>query len=242
MTTISDFLRGKGLLNEVTTSPTNHNFMNQVVQFDDDPNNVASGEATIIFSGPPVYGKKLGTKASFADCLVPIGAVQGFQDNETPNIQPFPEIGSRLKRMAVGMANYQVSISRVITYHSNLRNALYAWISKDDTINNLQFRQKPGSKDTDNKGDGHIITSESEITRVPFGLLLATVSAGGGVICQEYYEKCYLQNVGKGVQAGSGMIQENVSIFATRKVPASETIGTPLTATDTYIFREGKPY
>lgn len=252
MSSISGFLRKNGLLHAATTKPGDYNFLDQVVQFDDDPNRVASGEATIIFSGPPVYLKVPGTTGivdvtSFANYLVPIGAVQGFQENETPNIQPFPEVGSRLKRMAVGMANYQVSISRVITYHSNLRNALYAWLAKGTPElqakadgGGIEYRIAPGRKNASNQGDGHMITSESEITRLPFGILLATMTAGGDVVTQEYFEKCYIQNIGKAVQAGSGLIQENVGLFVTRKVAADIQIAATAAPTNRYIVKDGQ--
>lgn len=243
MGTISKFLKETtGLLNKAYTKAADANFMDNVVQFDEDPNHVASGEASIIFSGPPVFNKGGNINGkTFVDLLVPIGAVQGFQESETPNIQPFPEIGSRLKRMAVGMSSYQVSLSRVITFHSNLRNALYSWLPRvggDD----FAFRVKPGLTYTDDKtGDGHMITSESEIMRVPFGILLATMTAGGRVVTKEYFEKCYIQNVGKAVQAGSGLIQENVTLFVTRKVAAQGVNISELAdaAVDNYTVKEG---
>lgn len=233
---VQDFLHANGLLYDATTTASDYDFQNKVVQFDDDPNNVASGESTIIFSGPPVLAKAIaithGTNATVNDpnglggILVPIGAVQGWQESETPNVVPFPEIGSRLKRYAVGMANYSVSMSRVITMHSNLRNALYAWIAFLADNNaagtggpGLDFLMPPG-QDT-GAGHSHLTTSESDLMRVPFGLMAVLMSAGGEAISYEYYEKCYIQNIGKSVAAGQPLIQENVSITATRKVPVN---------------------
>jgi hypothetical protein len=56
---------------------------------------------------------------------------------------------------------------------------------------------------------------------VPFGLLTFTMTAGGVLVSREYYEKCYIQNLGKAIQAGQGIVQENVSIVCTRKVPCN---------------------
>lgn len=234
----ADFLRKAGLLYDAVSLASEYDYQNKVVQFDDDPNRVASGEATILFSGPPVLSKILGANTSpvlangtdIGKYLVPIGAVQGFQDSETPNIVPFPEIGSRLKRFAVGMASYQVSMSRVITLHSNLRHALYAWMALYDGGKDLKYIFAPGETFSQNEPtntgpseetNGHLTTSESDLMRIPFGLLLVTMSAGGHRISREYYEKCYVQNIGKSVGAGQPLIQENVSIICTRKVPCN---------------------
>lgn len=228
MATIAEFLRGDNganplgnLLYPVASGPQTYNFLERVVQFDDDPNNVASGEASIIFSVPPV----LATAAPFGlqNLMVPIGSVQGFSDNEVNNVQQFPEIGSRLKRTAFGMAQYQVQMSKVLTWHSNLRHALYAWIARmgaGGTDFALDFIRKP-AEDSPQAGSSHFTTMESEIIRVPFGLLSFVMTAGGVLVSREYYEKCYIQNIGKAVQAGQGIIQENVSIICTRKVPCN---------------------
>ena len=229
MTTVSQFLKNNGLLYDVYGQTTDqHDFFNKVVQFDDDPNNVASAEATVLFAGPPVLGKvPPGFAGTFAGLLVPIGAVQGFQDSETPNITPFPEIGSRLKRYAVGMANYQVSMSKVLTYHSNLKHALYSWMARmPNGVAADTFLFKPGegtgSEAPANQvaGSTHFTGVESDLFRVPFGLMLATITAGGYVISKEYFEKCYVANAGKAVQAGQAMILENVAVTVTRKLPA----------------------
>ena len=183
MASVADFLHNAGLLYDAVTKPVEYDYQNKVVQFDDDPNRVASGEATILFSGPPVLAKigkqtlvkgQLPAAFDIGEYIVPIGAVQGFQDSETPNIVPFPEIGSRLKRYAVGMATYQVSMSRVITLHSNLRNALYAWIALQPGAQPLDYISPPGELGDDEagiqrapaQGNGHLITSESDLILV----------------------------------------------------------------------------
>lgn len=216
MSSVSEFLKNNELLYKATTGVGDIDFINKVVQFDDDPNNFASGEATILFSGPPIY---MNPAEGFSNLLVPIGAVQGFQDNEQMNRQPVPELGSRLKRSAYGMGTVQMSIARVLTYHSNLRHALYAWISKLDDVPD-EFLFAPGEEDS--PGAAHFTTMDSDLMRVPFGLLLVTISAGGSRISREYFERCGLLNAGKASQAGAATISEQVSIEATRKVPANQ--------------------
>jgi len=214
MATISEFLKNNQLLHSATTNLQDYDFFNKVVQFDDDPNTVASGEATILFSGPPVFMRP---SENFADLLVPIGAVQGFQDNEQPNVTPFREVGSRLKRHAVGAADYTVNIGKILTYHSNLRHALYAWVAKLADKPN-EFIKAPG--ELNRPGKSHFTTMESDLFRMPFGLLLVTVTAGGNRVSNEYYERCLIANAGKAVQAGQALIQEQVALTVTRKVPA----------------------
>lgn len=228
MATIAEFLRGDNganpvgnLLYPVTSDPNNYNFQDNVVQFDDDPNNVASAEASIIFAVPPVLSSAVAAlgPAGLASVMVPIGSVQGFSDQEMNNLQMVPEVGSRLKRTAFGMAQYQVSMSKVLTWHSNLRHACYAWIARmGGGRYSLDFIRKPGESDPA-AGASHFTTMESEIIRVPFGLLTFTMTAGGVLVSREYYEKCYIQSIGKTIQAGQAIIQENVQIGLVRKVP-----------------------
>ena len=223
MTTVSEFLKKGGFLYPTTKGLEDYDFVNNQVGFDDDPNNVASGEATIIYAGPPVFmnsGNGDYSAVDFGKLLVPIGAVQGFSDSEQPAVQPFPEIGSRLKRYAVGMATYQIQMSKVLTYFDNLRHACYAWIPNLKGDQPTEFLFAPG-EEAGTAGHSHFTNMESDLMRVPFGILLATVTAGGNVISKEYYEKCLFGSAGKSVQAGSAIIQEQVAITVTRKVPAN---------------------
>jgi hypothetical protein len=227
MANISELLSSLNALYDTTKSTTDIDFFNKLVQFEDDPNNVASADATIIFSGPPVYSK-IGTDTGNA--LVPIGAVQGFNESETNGIMPFAEIGSRLKRTAASQAQYQLSLQRVLSYHSNLRYACYAWVPRLLNGATADVRLLPNESVDTALADGpasvgavsgaHFTTFESDIFRLPFGLMLATMTANGKLVSREYYERCQLLNAGKSVAAGQPMIQESVSIYAVRKVPA----------------------
>lgn len=248
---ISDLIKRVGALYPVVKTTDQLNAWEKVVQFEDDANKVASGDTTIAFSGPPVFLRPganptaLEAANTWEQYLVPLGALQGFSDNSTNGIMPFPEIGSRLKRAARGQASYQISIQRVLSYHSNILHACYAWLARLNNTNNLALYRTPGEASRpggaltgvlDTQGSSpHFTTFESEIFGVPFGMLLATLSADGTIISQEYYERCYLMNHGKQVGAGQPMIQEAVSIMASRKVPAN---GLTLTfaATDTAAY------
>lgn len=224
MTTISDLLKKVGALYGVTTNTANADPWNQMMQFEDDPNKVASGDTTMAFSGPPVFLKPTTDPAGFANLLVPIGALQGFNDNSTNGIAQFPEIGSRLKRAARGQATYQLSIQRVLSHHSNINYAMYAWLANLPGVNTgLEFHVLPGETKRPDGVAGnspHLTTFESELFGLPFGMLLATISGDGTVISQEYWERCFIMNHGKQVGAGQPLIQEGISLVAARKVPA----------------------
>lgn len=218
MTTISQFLKNQGLLHPVTTGINDYNHMNKVVQFDDDPNNVASGEATILFSGPPVLNPSGANAQNISELLVPIGAVQNFNDTQVPRIVPFNEMGSVLERQAGGTPQTQAQLGRVLTYHSNLAHAMYAWIAKISGDKPTQFMFAPG--ETSGPGKAHLTSMFSDLFRMPFGMLLVTVTAGGNIVSKEYYERCLIAQFGKTIQAGNPLIVEQMAMRVTRKVPA----------------------
>lgn len=148
-TSLADIMTG--YLYDTVTSLNNMDFFNKVVQFDDDPNNVASSDATFLFAGPPVLNPKNGwggvktgvnTALTVNDAgaitnsnlggimkyLKPIGAVQQYSLNQGRQIIPFTELGSRLKRQVVGSGMYNASMARVVTRSSNLKASLYSWL------------------------------------------------------------------------------------------------------------------
>jgi hypothetical protein len=233
MPSISEFLKNQKLLHKVTSGVSDYDFVNRQVGFDDDPNNVASAEASILFAGPPVFDNVGTSSKSFASMLVPIGAAQGFNDSEVPNVQMVPEMGSKLKRSAHGTATYSATIAKMLTYYENLRHACYAWMAElEDGLAPDKFLFAPGEADG-TPGHAHFTSMESDLFRVPFGLLLATVGAGGTLISREYYEKCYIGPVGKSYQAGQAIIMEQAQILVTRKVPANNiSLGTNLAGVD----------
>jgi hypothetical protein len=225
MASISELIRQVNGLYDVTTDVNKVDPFNQTVQFEDDSNFVASADTSFIFSGPPVFKKGATSLDAWANYLVPIGAMQNFSDNEQNGVQPFGEIGSRLKRTSRGQANYQLSLSRVVTFHSNMRHALYAWIAKMFPNTPIDFRVKPGD-DSPSGQPGvsvpstHFNSMESDLYGLPTGMLLVTVGAGGVLISKDYYERCHILTAGKALNAGGPIIQEGVQLFVTRKVPA----------------------
>lgn len=207
----------QGFLYDTITDLTNMDCFNKVVQFDDDPNNVASGETTVILSGPPILRDYKGT--SIQDLLQPLGAVQQFSIQEGKQITVIRELGSKLARQAVGSGQYNVSMSRVLTKYGNIGYGLYAWLhpymSKvlGETDPSITLSIDPGAQ-----GTKHFVSPESEIFNIPFGLLCITGSGGGEVVNIQYLERCQYLGSGNSKTAGQSLIVENVNISVTRPV------------------------
>lgn len=230
MTTVNDFLKSIGQVQKTTTSITTHDFFNNVVQFDDSPNLVASGEASLLFSGPPLYPDsqggmgKGGNAQDIQSMLVPIGTVQGIQDAGTNGVVPFREVGSKIKRFARASADYRVTIGKILTYHSNLAHAFYAWMAQGTAASEnakMTYGLRPGMGSGADVESKHLFVLDSELFSIPFGLCLVTVTGGGTKCSVEYWEKCLIADYGKSIGAGQPMIQEQVSITMARKVAAN---------------------
>lgn len=228
-TNISDVL--SGFLYDTVTSLSNMDFFNKVVQFDDDPSRVATGDATFLFSGPPVlkpggYGPK---EKPVHELLKPVGAVQSYVLNEGRQIVPFSELGSKLKRYAAGQTQYSASMARVLTKSGNLDYALYSWLNDwlvnvmGDTSGALNLAIPPGANN-----DQQWVSKESDIYLIPFGLLAITGTAGGQIIHMEYLERCFIQGGGNSKAAGNPLVVDNVSILVTRPVPFVNDLGETL--------------
>jgi hypothetical protein len=238
---VSDIL--KGYLHKTVTRLVEADFFNRVVQFDEDPGNVASSDATFIFAGPPVLNPEKGwaneviktTGGAIVDpggagiyqFLRPIGAVQQFSLQQGRQVIPFTELGSRLKRQVVGSGQYSANLARVLSRSTNLKASLYSWLPKFMKLKQPSMSPELALAVTpsvvmDKKGRywEHFqwIGMESEIFNLPFGLLCITGTAGGNFVHAEYLERCYMPNYSKGVSAGSAMIVENASIMVTRPV------------------------
>lgn len=264
---IADIL--KGHMYDTVTSLHDMDFFNKVVQFDEDPNNVASSDSTFIFCGPPIlnppkgYGGKANTiqtvgengtikeLGGIAKYLRPIGAVQQYGLQQGRQIVPFPELGSRLKRHANGSGMYNAQMARVLTRTMNLKASLYQWLYDfclgEHGTTDLLLSLFPSSNDELGTGDArkkfftnnHWIGMESEIFNIPFGLLCITGAADGRFIHMEYLERCYMPTHGIAYSAGNSMIVPNVSIMVTRPVPFIDSNGDHLIPT-TLLLKQNR--
>lgn len=218
-----------GFLYNTTKSLLDIDFFNKVMQFDDDASNVASGEATFIFAGPPILDSKGMQGKAITKYLRPVGAVQQYSLNEGKQIVPFPELGSKLKRYASGITQYSANLARVLTVHSNIDYALYSWLPQfmadfhPTSGGKVLLAVAPGAN-----GSQHWVSKESEIYLIPFGLLCISGTAGGEIIHAEYLERCFIQGGGNAKAAGSPLIVDNVGILVTRPIAFTDKEGKSL--------------
>lgn len=239
----------KDYLYDYVGSAANLNFFDKVVQFDDDPNSVASSEATFIFAAPPVMNPQTPFKGSITDLIVPIGAVQQYSLQIGKQIIPFSELGSCLKRHVAGVGMYSASFSKVLTKHSDLKYAFYSWLNPflkahygGDT--ELSLAVLPAAKDTTDTANISIqrqyVGSESELFKIPFGIVAVTGTASGEVVNMTYLERCHYQGGGVGVTAGNTMIVPSASITVTRPLPFANKKGQPLVSKASVTLNSSK--
>lgn len=215
----------QNFLYDTCTSLQSADFFNKVMQFDNNANDVATAEASFVLAGPPVLKSTIKGKP-FIDYLEPMGAVQQYSLQEGKQIIPFAELGSKLKRRAMGSGQYSANLTRVLPRYGNLAYSLYSWLpvfasgGNRETPLKLDLALFPGETQT-----RHLTAMESEFFGIPFGLLVITGSAGGSLVHVEYLERCYIGGGGYARSAGNPMVVDNVSIIVTRPVPFTDADG-----------------
>ena len=241
-----------GYLYKAITSLAEIDYFNRVVGPDQDPNNVATAESSFVFCGPPVLdpetpypgAREVGpvvdvvngavtNLSGIAQFLRPIGGIQQLALNDGRQVIPWQELGSRLKRHAVGSGLYNASMARVLTRAINLKASLYTWLppfmQAVHKTTELEMALFPASNDESSslasRMNLHFIGMESEIYGIPFGLLVITGAADGKHVHIEYLERCFMPTHGVGYAAGSNIITPNVSIMVTRPVPFVDSNG-----------------
>lgn len=211
------------------------NMFQRAVQYYNNGGSMASAEATFILSGPPVLNPRTKLKKPFENYLYPIGGLQSYSLQQGLSIMPFPELGSILKRHAMGSGNYGASLSRPDVKHSSMKYSLYAWLPKFLKDHNADYatneeilmgyfpaaqgKQNPNVNMSNEIFNKQWVGLDSDIFGVPFGLLCITGTSNGKVIHIEYLEGCYINSNGKSVSAGSPMIMPSMSLTVTRPVP-----------------------
>lgn len=188
-------------------------FFNKLVEYDDNPNDAASSEASYLFVGPPTLSQASNI-ASIKEMMMPLGGVQQFSPSESLQHIPVGEIGSKIKRVARGSTNYSLQISRLFTRHSNLKYALYKFLPKIMDTKTVEMSRVPGKSET-----GYFAGLESELYGVNFGILSVTCTAAGIFIGADYMEKCAIMNYGTAKQARNVIEVNNASLYVSRVIP-----------------------
>ena len=232
----------KDFLYETVNNLQSVDFFNKMVQFDNDANSVATAESSYILAGPPVFHPTLKGR-NIIEFLEPMGAVQQYALQEGKQIIPFAELGSKLKRRAMGSGQYSANLTRVLPRYSDLYYSLYSWLpvflnngARDKSIE-LDLALFPGENNS-----RHLISPESEFFGIPFGLLVITGSAGGDLVHVEYLERCYIGGGGYARSAGQPMVVDNVSIMVTRPVPFVDASGNSYINPETFKLAKRKTY
>lgn len=256
MVALSDIMQG--YMYDYVQKLENIDYFNQSVQFDSDSNGIASSDACFIFAGPPVLfpkkgyketsaagdlkGSKISDLAGIARYLRPIGAVQQYTLNSGRQVIPFKELGSMLKRHAVGSGQYNANLGRVLTRHSNLKWSLYSWLYpfllhefKDTTLALSLFPGSNSLKEGGQNMNKQWIGMDSDVFNIPFGLLVITGAADGRYVHIEYLERCMLPAFGRAYSAGNNIITPNVSIMVTRPQPFVDSNGRYLIPRDVLL-------
>jgi hypothetical protein len=204
-------------LYQVATTASELNFFNKVVEFNSDPNDTVSAEASLLMVTYPTVNalatiSSSGETSRIAEHLFLLGGVMNFSPNESKQVVPVKEIGSSRKRLVPGPTQYSASLTRLLTAHSNIKYALYQWLFK--ISNSMKLVRAPGP----NNGV-HFSGLESEIYKIPFGIINLKATAGGDVIGADFLERCFISSFSVGLTAQSPVVAENINIMITRIVP-----------------------
>lgn len=179
----------------------------------------ATPDSTALFAGPARF-----TGITGAASLTPIGMVDGVNLSQDGQVARLFEIGSNRSYFTRGKTISSVSFSRMLADTSSMikvfsQNARTAFESTTGVYN--EGFSAAGADDDANV----FLNFDSEITGIPFGVMLLFKTRGGdqttrgNILAAVYLEYCMFNNLSLGVNSGSPVIQEGVSISFDRVVP-----------------------
>lgn len=179
----------------------------------------ATPDSTALFAGPARF-----TGITGAASLTPIGMVDGVNLSQDGQVARLFEIGSNRSYFTRGKTISSVSFSRMLADTSSMikvfsQNARTAFESTTGVYN--EGFSAAGANDDANV----FLNFDSEITGIPFGVMLLFKTRGGdqttrgNILAAVYLEYCMFNNLSLGVNSGSPVIQEGVSISFDRVVP-----------------------
>lgn len=211
-----DSLRGPATQRLSQISP-----YHQSVGSDNLPGEFASPDTSIIFSGPP--SALMASKNQ--DWLWPIGTIQSANLGQNRPITKADEIGSMRPHLLAGKWDHQIALQKIITRSSNLLYDLYAWMDRMG-LPDLPLSLPPGNdipglakEEGINRYGRQWTIYGSDITKIPLGLMIVTVTADLEVLSSEYWERCMISGVNRQLVAGQPMISESSSIACAFTVP-----------------------
>lgn len=182
----------------------------------------ATPDSTAIFAGPARF-----TGIDGASSLVPIGMTDGLSLSQDGQVARLYEIGSNRAFFTHGKTISSLGFSRMLADTKSMLK-VFTEISRAKFeeagvgIYNSGFSAAGASDDAN-----VFLNFDSEITKVPFGVLLLFKTRGGdqstrgNVLAAVYLEYCVFNNIQMGVNSGAPVIQEGVSVSFDRVVPVA---------------------
>lgn len=197
------------------------NPFSKVIHNDDLPRDMASPMHTFVFSGPPTYGL---AEQNQATQLRPVGLVQDLQYSGQKQISPVPELGNRFMRHVPGRPSHSATLSRLISKSANLAGMLYQWYIPENNGSLFaagNHKQPLSEVPAFQKSSLQVVTLDSDIFDIPFGLLVVKMTEDGRPISANYWERCLVAGVSETISSGQVVIMENVQIVFSRNHPAN---------------------
>lgn len=205
------YVSGLGTPNADGTSPYGNEKFGQLS---------ATPDSTAVFAGPARF-----TGIAGSTDIIPVGMVDGISLSEDGQVARLFEIGSNRSFFTYGKTICSVGFSRmladtpsILKVFTQISRAKFAEAGVD--VYNSGFSAAGASPEAN-----AFLNFDSEAMKVPFGIMLLFKTRGGDmatrgkVLSAVYLEYCMFNNLNLGVNSGSPVIQEGVSISFDRVVP-----------------------
>jgi hypothetical protein len=188
----------------------------------------ATPDTTAVFAGPARY-RALGAGNGVASKLTPIGLVDGIAYNQSAQLQRLYEIGSNRSFFTRGKVGGSLQMSKMIANQNNLVAALLKNAMPNGLNLNGAGTRAPGTTIPGNDDAMIALNLDSELTNIPFGVMLVFKSRGGynttgnrgQVLAAIYLEYCMFANLSLQVASSMPVVMDNVAMEFDRPVPVA---------------------
>ena len=186
----------------------------------------ATPDSTAVLAGPPRFSGY----ESHAD-LVPIGLMENISISQNGQLAQLYEIGSNRSFFTRGKTACSLGIQQMLADIPSLLNVLTRISRQHMTAAGLSIYGSGGNEDLASAaagGNGNVwLNLDSELTNVPFGMLLlfktrghgAGEAANGRVLAAVYLENVMLSSIDFGFASSQPTMMQGVSAAFDRVVP-----------------------
>lgn len=190
----------------------------------------ATPDSTAVLAGPPRFQ---GYNAH-AD-LVPIGLIENLSFSQNGQLAQLYEIGSNRSFFTRGKTSCSLGIQQMLADVPSLMNVLTRISRRQMTEAGLNVYGADGNNDLTSAaagGNGNVwLNLDSELTNVPFGMLLLFKTRGHGdadaangrVLAAVYLENCMIGGLDMGFAATQPTMMQGLSAAFDRAVPVDIT-------------------